>query len=184
MLGLRRLRLDQERLETRFRNWTVIEINGHAGIPPEQYRVTYRLKGLFASPDGRILERDEHIAELNLSLGYPRRAPQCKMLTPIFHPNFDDSTICIGDFWAASEGLDDLIVRIGRMITYQEYNTKSPLNGLAARWAVQDRSLLPVDRHEISPPLAGPVPIVEAKVVIDFAAPDVSREGSLAYRCN
>ena len=64
--------------------------------------------------------------EVNLSLGYPRRAPQCRMLTPVFHPNFDDSMVCIGDFWAASEGLDDLIIRIGRMIAYQEYNTKSP----------------------------------------------------------
>jgi hypothetical protein len=25
--------------------------------------------------------------------------------------------VCIGDFWAASEGLDDWIVRIGRMIS-------------------------------------------------------------------
>jgi ubiquitin-protein ligase len=61
--------------------------------------------------------------EVNLSLDYPRRAPQCRMLTPVFHPNFDDSQVCIGAFWAASEGLDDLVVRIGRMICYQEYNT-------------------------------------------------------------
>jgi ubiquitin-protein ligase len=67
------------------------------------------------------------------------------MLTPIFHPNFDDSMVCIGDFWAASEGLDDLIIRIGRMITYREYNTKSPLNGLAAKWAAQNSHLLPID---------------------------------------
>ena len=39
-----------------------------------------------------------------------------RMLTPVFHPNFDDSMVCVGDFWAASEGLDDLIIRIGRMI--------------------------------------------------------------------
>jgi hypothetical protein len=51
---------------------------------------------------------------------------------------FDDSMLCIGDFWAASEGLDDLIVRIGRMITYQQCNSKSPLNGLAAKWAAQN----------------------------------------------
>ena len=46
---------------------------------------------------------------------------------------------------AASEGLDDLVVRIGRMIAYQEYNTKSPLNGLAAKWAAQHAELLPVN---------------------------------------
>jgi hypothetical protein len=60
--------------------------------------------------------------------------------------------VCIGDFWAASEGLDDLIIRIGRMISYQEYNTKSPLNGLAAKWAEQHAKLFPVDPRDIAPP--------------------------------
>src|SRR5262249_46307492 len=94
-----------------------------------------------------------HLLEVNLSLGYPRRAPQCRMLTPVFHPNFDDSSVCIGDFWAASESLDDLVIRIGRMISYQEYNTKSPLNGLAAKWAAQNPHFLPVDPRQIAPPL-------------------------------
>jgi ubiquitin-protein ligase len=172
---LRRLRLDHERLETRFRNWPPIQITGHAGIPPEQYHVAYRLKGLFVSPDGRVIDRDEHVAAINLSLGYPRRAPQCKMLTPIFHPNFDESSICIGDFWAASEGLDDLIVRIGRMIAYQEYNTKSPLNGLAARWAAQNANLLPVDRREIAPPLMQPIEEVQDKLVVILPNGDESK---------
>src|SRR5258705_11678184 len=76
------------------------------------------------------------------------------MLTPVFHPNFDDAMVCIGDFWAASERLDDLIIRLGRMIAYQEYNTKSPLNGLAAKWAAQNIDLLPIDVRVISPPAA------------------------------
>ena len=74
------------------------------------------------------------------------------MLTPVFHPNFDDATVCIGDFWAASEGLDNLIVRVGRMIAYQEYNTKSPLNGLAAKWAAEHLARLPIDDRIVAPP--------------------------------
>ena len=65
--------------------------------------------------------------------------------TPVFHPNFDDAGVCVGDFWAAAERLDDLIVRVGRLIGYQEFNTKSPLNGLAARWAAEHPQFLPVD---------------------------------------
>jgi hypothetical protein len=38
------------------------------------------------------------------------------------------------------------------MIAYQEYNTKSPLNGLAAKWAAQNANLLPVDPRTIAPP--------------------------------
>jgi Ubiquitin-conjugating enzyme len=106
-------------------DWPLIQITGKAGIPPEIYWFPYNLRGLYISGSGEILERDSHVLEVNLTPGYPRRAPQCRMLTPIFHPNFDDSMVCIGDFWAASEGLDDLIIRIGRMITYQEYNEES-----------------------------------------------------------
>ena len=152
----RRLILDEKTLQTLLLSWPLIEITGKAGIPPEISRFTYNLRGLYISGSSEILERDSHLLEVNLTLGYPRRAPQCRMLTPIFHPNFDDSMVCIGDFWAASEGLDDLIIRIGRMITYQEYNTKSPLNGLAAKWAAQNSHLLPVDPRPVAPPFKPP----------------------------
>jgi ubiquitin-protein ligase len=152
---IRRLKLDYEQLQKRLAGSPLIKIAGTAGLPPEIYRFQYLIRGLFVAADGAILERNEHLLEVNLSLGYPRRAPQCRMLTPVFHPNFDDSSVCIGDFWAASESLDDLITRIGRMISYQEYNTKSPLNGLAAKWAAQHTHLLPVDSRPIAPPLPG-----------------------------
>jgi ubiquitin-protein ligase len=151
---IRRLKLDYDSLVKRFSGWPLIRMVGTAGMPPELYRFQYLVRGLYVAPGGAILERNDHLLEVNLSLGYPRRAPQCRMLTPVFHPNFDDSSVCIGDFWAASEGLDDLIIRIGRMISYQEYNTKSPLNGLAAKWAAQNSHLLPVDQRPIAPPLA------------------------------
>src|SRR5215470_4350003 len=154
---IRRLKLDHDTLTQRFAGWPVIQITGTAGMPPELYRFTYNVKGLYVSATGQILERDVHVLEVNLSLGYPRRAPQCRMLTPVFHPNFDEASVCIGDFWAASEGLDDLVIRIGRMIAYQEYNTKSPLNGLAAKWAAQNLHLLPIDPRPIAPPLEQPV---------------------------
>jgi len=144
--------MDYELLTRRFTNFPTIQITATAGMPPELYRFAYRLKGLYVTPAGEILERDTHVLEVNLSLDYPRRAPQCRMLTPVFHPNFDDASVCIGDFWAASEGLDDLIVRIGRMIAYQEYNTRSPLNGLAARWASEHLDALPIDDRIVSPP--------------------------------
>ena len=146
---IRRLASDHELMQRVLKDSPIIQIAGTAGLPPEIYRFTYLLKGLYVSASGEIVERDQHVLEVNLSLDYPRRAPQCRMLTPVFHPNFDDASVCIGDFWAASEGLDDLIFRIGRMIAYQEYNTKSPLNGLAAKWAAEHTHLLPIDSRTI-----------------------------------
>jgi ubiquitin-protein ligase len=167
----RRLKLDYDTLIQRFANWPVIQISGTAGMPPEVYRITYQIKGLYVSPTGEIQERDTHQLEVNLSLGYPRRAPQCRMMAPVFHPNFDEGSVCIGDFWAASEGLDDLIVRIGRMIAYQEYNTKSPLNGLAAKWAAQHPDLLPIDPRNIAPPTDAPAKENSAPLAAPEAAP-------------
>lgn len=170
----RRLLLDHETLTKRLAGWPLVQITGTAGLPPEIYRITYNLRGLYVSNTGEILERNIHVLEVNLSLGYPRRAPQCRMLTPVFHPNFDDATVCIGDFWAASEGLDDLILRIGRMITYQEYNTKSPLNGLAAKWAAQNTKLLPIDARSVAPPSENGGSSVAAPVA-DAGVPATSR---------
>jgi ubiquitin-protein ligase len=159
-------------LTERLSDWPLIQITGTAGIPPEIYRFTYNIRGLYVSNAGEILERNVHVLEVNLSLGYPRRAPQCRMLTPVFHPNFDDAMVCIGDFWAASEGLDDLVIRIGRMIAYQEYNTKSPLNGLAAKWAAQNTNLLPIDARSISPPLSDAAPVAGTDAAPEISASD------------
>ena len=177
---IRRLKLDHETLTRRFTDSSVIRITGTAGLPPEMYQFQYQLKGIYVNPAGEILERDTHVLEVQLSLEYPRRAPQCRMLTPVFHPNFDDASVCIGDFWAASEGLDDLVIRIGRMIAYQEYNTRSPLNGLAAKWAAEHTNLLPIDGTVVAPPLEG-APAVESTVppppaVPVDAAPDLWSE--------
>ena len=176
---LRRLRLDHERLHTRLSDWPVICIQAVDGTPPEKYQVSYNIRGIYSTPTGQILERNHHVAEIQLSLAYPRRAPQCKMLTPVFHPNFDEVSICIGDFWAASEGLDDLIVRIGRMIAYQEYNVKSPLNGLAAKWAAQNAHMLPVDITELSPPAEYSRMVEDEKIVVKIDG-EVESEGVLS----
>jgi ubiquitin-protein ligase len=170
---IRRLQLDQQTLTARLSGWPLIQIVGTAGMPPEIYRFAYNIRGLYVSGSGEILERNNHLLEINLSLGHPRRAAQCRMLTPVFHPNFDDSMVCIGDFWAASEGLDDLVIRIGRMIAFQEYNTKSPLNGLAAKWAAQNSSLLPIDPRTISPSAAS-VSAVSTENTVPDAPPNES----------
>ena len=75
---IRRLKLDHEQLQQRFGAWPLIRIAGAAGMPPELYRFQYFIRGLYVAGDGSILERNEHLLEVNLTLGYPRRAPQCR----------------------------------------------------------------------------------------------------------
>ncbi|MGD0092376.1 MAG: ubiquitin-conjugating enzyme E2, partial [Planctomycetota bacterium] len=81
---------------------------------------------------------------------YPRMAPQCKMLTPVFHPNIAPHAICIGDHWAAGEALSDLVIRIAEMLAFQSYNLKSPLNGEAAKWVEENKHKLPLDTFDFT----------------------------------
>ena len=110
-----------------------------------------RVNGLQRGWMNKPKPRDSHMVEIQLTSDYPRLAPKCKMLTPIFHPNIDPTTICIGDHWAAGERLADLVVRIGEMIAYQAYNIKSPLDAEAAMWADLHAGELPIDPRNLHP---------------------------------
>jgi hypothetical protein len=103
----------------------LIPIAGKAGIPPEIYRLTYNLRGLCVSGSAYPFAGSE------LDARRSQARPSMPGADAGFPSQLDDSIVSIGDFWAASEGLDDSIIRIGRMITYREYNTKSPLNRLS-----------------------------------------------------
>jgi ubiquitin-protein ligase len=146
---LRRLLSDYERVRTEFAGHKYIVVEPISGQPPEKYRVTYRLPGLrWDNLHDRPIIVSEHTAEIVLQQDYPREKPQSHMLTEIWHPNFGPF-ICIGDHWAAGESLADVIIQIGDMIQYKTYNVKSPLNGLAARWAQENSAYLPVGHIDL-----------------------------------
>jgi ubiquitin-protein ligase len=118
--------------------------------PPEAYRVKYRVRGLRLDGDQPV-PVDHHEVEIRLPLGYPREKPLCTPLTPVFHPNIKDY-YCIQDYWAAGQSLVDTIAKIADMIQYRIYNTASPLDALAARWAMQHPDLFPIGNVAIGAP--------------------------------
>lgn len=146
---LRRLMADYALIRDEFTGSRYVQVQPVAGNPPERYLVTYRVRGLrWDAQRNCPVEQGLHKADIYLGAEYPREKPKCVMLTEIFHPNFG-SYICIGDHWAAGETLADVIVQIGDMIQYREYNVKSPLNAIAAQWASQNRRFLPVGNVEL-----------------------------------
>ena len=153
-MRIRRLIADAEQMSRVFAHFPLICIVSVEGNPPDKYRIEYNVRGLARSYDGQPIYRDQHLVEIQLTSDYPRQSPKCRMLTPIFHPNFDPSIICVGDHWTAAEKLADLVVRIGEMIAYQAYNIKSPLDGEAAMWADMNQNALPVDKRSLVPPEA------------------------------
>ena len=142
---LRRLQADYEKLRAFLAQQPRIRLIQAQGTPPERYQLEFQIKGL-REVDEQLQTVANHIVEISLPLSYPRLPPQCRMLTPVFHPNIAPHAICIGDHWAAGEPLWSMVARIGEMIAYQSYNTKSPLNGEAARWVEANQDKLPLDR--------------------------------------
>jgi ubiquitin-protein ligase len=147
----RRLVADARQMAEAFAGSELIKVRPVAGDPPEAYHVEYAVRGLERGPGNKPVAREHHLVEIRLTSEYPRTAPQCKMLTPVFHPNIDTSTVCVGDHWAAGERLVDLTVRIGEMIAYQAYNIQSPLDAEAAMWADLNAGALPVDSRSLRP---------------------------------
>ena len=146
---IRRLQADLDRIKDEFYGHKYIKVNPVEGNPPLRYLITYHLTGLrWEKIAQRPVEIYNHEVEIYLHKDYPREKPQCRMKTEIFHPNFS-SKVCIADHWAAGECLADIIIQIGQMIQYQNYNPKSPLNQEAARWTIKNRHLLPVGNVDL-----------------------------------
>ena len=146
---MRRLASDWEQVRKDFTGHQNIVVTPIGEEPPEKYHVTYFVNGIYLLPDGRIETLARHEVEITLHADYPRYKPICKILTPIWHPNFRDGQICIGDIWGAGESLSDIIINIGDMIQYKSWNSYSPLSADAAQWAMDNKHLFPVGNAEL-----------------------------------
>ncbi|MAT70438.1 MAG: hypothetical protein CMJ58_13045 [Planctomycetaceae bacterium] len=142
---LRRLAADFARLDDYVRRHPRLRMVQTHGDPSERYQIEYQIRSV-RMVAGEVHETRTHLVEITLPLHYPRLPPQCRMLTPVFHPNIAPHAICIGDHWTAGESLQSIVMRIGEMLAYQSYNVKSPLNGEAAHWVEKNRDRLPLDR--------------------------------------
>lgn len=120
-----------------------ITIASVEGNPPDKYTITYTIPSVYKDSNGDICERDTHEIVINIPIGYPHFPPSCKPITPLFHPDFDPSAICIGDFWKKSKSMTELIVYIGKMIGGEAYSTENAFNSDAAKWYLENQNRLP-----------------------------------------
>ncbi len=133
---LRRLQSDYDLVREVFSGHPHVSIEPIGSrLPPESYRVVYRLRGLYLNGDQPDY-RDLHHVEIMLPRRYPAERPYVVPLEPIFHPNIRDY-FCIADYWSAGTTLADVVVKLGDMIQWRVYNTASPLDAIAAKWAAE-----------------------------------------------
>lgn len=148
---LRRLEADYDQIKTAFSQHPHIRVNPIGGMPPERYHVIYKVNGIYLKEDRTVENIKQHEIDIILHSDYPRYKPVVKIQTPIFHPNFNDGQVCIGDIWGAGETLTDIIINIGNMIQYQSWNSYSPLSSEAASWAIKNKYLFPVGNLDLYP---------------------------------
>ena len=139
----------------------LIQVLATDGDPPEKYLIRFTCTGVEKiNPHGRPVLRNVHEVKIYLHAEYPLKQPQLKWQTPIFHPNIHATgAVCIGAWWAAKT-VDELLLTLGEMIQYKNYDANDPMNSRAAAWAKRNRRLFPIDNR----PLKGES--LEDKIVI------------------
>lgn len=147
---LRRLTADHESLVEAFAGHPSIQVSTLGAMPPERYRLLYRVPGLTLSPEGRPTRTHETVVDVYLPPAYPREKPYLTTMTPVFHPNFG-AHVCIADYWSPSQSLVDIVVQVGDMLQWRTYNVRSPLNAVAADWSTRNQHQLPVGNVDVLP---------------------------------
>ncbi len=139
-----------DELNERFKTNPHIAIRLGDGDPPKHFEVTYAIKGLHQNNNKEIQEATHHSIAITLPFGFPHFPPHCKPISAIFHPDFDQAAICIGDFWNKNSTLPDLIIHIGNMISGQVFSTENAFNKEAVIWYGQHKDHLPFEIPDFS----------------------------------
>ena len=146
----RRLDADYHKVVSAFAGHPFVRVEPIGLAPPDRYRAIYDVPGLRLGADGIIDRVGQHVVEIFLPANYPREKPYCTSIGEVFHPNFG-AYVCIADYWSAGQSLVDVIVQIGDMLQYKLFNTRSPLNAVAANWATENVAMLPLGNLELLP---------------------------------
>ena len=135
-------------------------LEGHArislvsisGNPPDSCTVEYRIRSLAPAAElggnAGTVTRFTHIAQFFLLPGFPRDAPRCRFLTPVFHPNIAGNFTNLCEDWHPDDSLPELIKRIGRALAFEEYDLARVINKEAAAWVQAHLTELPLDHPD------------------------------------
>ena len=145
-----RLRNDHECIRELVNRSEFVHVLTTEGDPPERYLIRFTCKGVEKlNAAGTAVYRESHEVSLYLHAEYPLKQPQLKWRTPIFHPNIHvTGAVCIGAWWPAKT-LDELLLTLGEMIQYKNYDPKDPMNSKAAAWAMRNKRLFPIDPRDL-----------------------------------
>lgn len=145
-----RLRNDYKLVRELVNRSDLIEVVATESDPPDKYRVRFTCRGVEGiHPNGDPIYRNSHEVTIYLHAEYPLKQPQLKWQTPIFHPNIHiTGAVCIGAWWPAKT-LDELLLTLGEMVQYKNFEPRDPMNSKAAAWAMRRKNFFPVDNRPL-----------------------------------
>lgn len=122
-----------------------IRLIGATGDPVDRLKLVLKYRtavnNLFPDQSGNSSDVD-----IVLPARYPFVAPKVTINTPIFHPNvYSSGLVCLGETWIASEGLDLLVRRLIRLVTFDPLVSGGmpPANQMASSWYHKKRKQSP-----------------------------------------
>ena len=123
-----RLRNDYKNIRELVNRSEFIRVLSTEGDPPEKYLIQFTCRGVEnIKTSGEPIYRQDHKVSIYLHAEYPLKQPQLKWMTPIFHPNIHiTGAVCIGAWWAAKT-LDELLLTLGEMVQYKNYDPRATL---------------------------------------------------------
>lgn len=145
-----RLRNDYSRIRDLVDRSEFIHIVATEGDPVEKYLIRFSCRGVEkVTNSGKPVYRTSHDVSIYLHSEYPLKQPQLKWLTPIYHPNIHvTGAVCIGAWWPAKT-LDELLLTLGEMVQYKNFDPRDPMNSRAATWALRNKNLFPIDDRDL-----------------------------------
>ena len=150
----RRLENDYRELREAFDGDPRVRIKALGTAPFDKYRIAYvGVPSLRQNQSGQPMMVEQTVVDIELPAGYPKLPPIARTAAGdvVFHPNFNAEKICIADFWVAGFRLVDVVIKIGNMLQFSDYNIQSPLSAIAAEWTQEHQAELPLASHTFGP---------------------------------
>ena len=126
------------------------------GEPPDRYSITLRGKGISrdTSSHADVEFVELHKIDLRLPYSFPRRPPDIRWITPIFHPNISFSGFInlkdVGLPWDQDLGLDIVCERLWDVARLEYMDLTKATNYAAKNWFEDESTLqLPVDHRPL-----------------------------------